>query len=38
MMQLRHTPVFDEGLFQAPMLHSAVIEVITGGKKGEVTT
>ena len=31
------TPVLDEGLFQAPVLHSAVIEVFTGGKKGEVT-
>lgn len=36
-MRFRHTPVLDEGLFQAPVLHSAVIEVITGGKKGEVT-
>ena len=35
-MQFRHTPVLDEGLFQAPALHSAVIEVISGGKKGEV--
>lgn len=37
MMQFRHTPVLDEGLFQAPALHSAVIEVISGGKKGEVS-
>lgn len=32
-----HTPVFEEWLFQAPVLYPAVIEIISGGKKSEVT-
>lgn len=36
-MELTHTPVFQKWLIQAPVLHPAVINVISRREEGEVT-
>ena len=36
-VELIHTPVFQKGLLQAPVLHFAVINVIIRREEGEIT-
>lgn len=37
MTGFKHTPVREERLVQTPVLYSAVVEIVGGGKKSEVT-